>query len=310
MSGCRAKQQVVGRELVVEQGDVSLAGSLWLPADRALAVVHMHPGSGASDRDNDVYFPRIREHLLGTGIGVSSFDKRGVGGSTGRWEDAAIEEQADDLLACVEALLADPSFDAPVGAYGHSQGGWVVVEAAGRLSRLAFVVTNSGPGVTPGEQERYAIRAYMARAGIAPTEVDEVERYFDWLVTLMRERVPFEDVRRRIAEAGFPDAFHELGLPVLPERSEDWNLMTRLLDYDPRPALERIRVPLLALFGADDTIVPVEASVDVYREAVRPELLTVAVLPGGDHRLQTGDPPALANGYLGTLSSFVVSAVA
>jgi hypothetical protein len=32
----------------------------------------MHPGSGPSDRHNDVFFPPIREHLLGAGIAVSS----------------------------------------------------------------------------------------------------------------------------------------------------------------------------------------------------------------------------------------------
>ena len=232
-----------------------------------------------------------------------------MGGSTGRWEDAAIVEQAGDLAACLEALLADPAFDAPVGIYGHSQGGWVVVEAAGRGVPSAFVVTNSGPGVSPGEQERYAMRAYMTRAGIPTAQLHEVGRYFDQLVSLMREGVPFVDVQRRIGASGFPKAFGELGLPVLPERAEEWELMAALLDYDPRPALERIHVPVLALFGAEDTIVPVEASVAVYEEAVRRELLTIAVLGDGDHRLQTGDPPAFVDGYLDTLSSFIVSAV-
>ena len=68
----------------------------------------MHPGSGPSDRDNDVFFPPIREHLLDAGVAVCSFDKRGVGGSTGRWEEAGIVEQADDLLACLHELRRSP----------------------------------------------------------------------------------------------------------------------------------------------------------------------------------------------------------
>jgi hypothetical protein len=67
---------------------------------------------------------------------------------------------------------------------------------------------------------------------------------------------------------------------------------------------------VLALFGAEDSIVPVEASVSVYLEAVRKELLTVEVIAGGDHRVQTGDPPALADGYLERLTDFVLQAVA
>ena len=297
------------RDLVVPNGDVSLAGSLRLPAAEPVAILLMHPGSGPSDRDNDVFFPPIREHLLEAGIAVASFDKRGVGGSTGRWEEASILTQANDALACCDALRADAP-DTPVGLFGHSQGGWVVVDAASRSAGVSFVLTSSGPGVTPGEQERYAIRAYMTKAGVPEAELGEVERYFDHLVSMMRAAVPFEDVRERITAEGFPPAFERLSLPFLPESEAEWNHMAALVDFDPRPALERIGVPVLAIFGGDDPIVPVRDSVAAYRKAVRPELLTVKVFSGGDHRLHSGDPAALVEGYLETLASFVHLAVA
>ena len=66
---------------------------------------------------------------------------------------------------------------------------------------------------------------------------------------------------------------------------------------------------MLALFGARDPIVPVEPSVAVFEEAVRPDLrFTVVVLPDADHRMQVEDPPRLAEGYLGSLSTFVRAA--
>ena len=81
----------------------------------------MHPGSGPSDRDNDVFFPPIREHLLDAGVAVCSFDKRGVGGSTGRWEEAGIVEQADDLLACLHELVGHPDLGARSGSSGTAR---------------------------------------------------------------------------------------------------------------------------------------------------------------------------------------------
>ena len=291
------------RELAVRNGEVTLAGTLWFPGTgRPQATVLMHPGSGPSDRDNDVFFPPIREHLLRSGFAVCSFDKRGVGGSTGRWQDAAIAEQADDVLACVAEL------EAPVGLFGHSQGGWVVVEAAGRGAPVAFAVTSSGPGVTPAEQERYSALTHLQRADLAPEKVEVAMHDFEVVVAMLRERVPFDEARRRIDEAELGAPYEELDLPFVPEDAAVWDLASALIDYDPRPALERIRVPVLALFGSDDTIVPVEESVSVYRSAVRADLLTVAVLPGGNHRVQTGDPPRLVDGYLETLASFIASA--
>jgi pimeloyl-ACP methyl ester carboxylesterase len=268
----------------------------------------MHPGSGPSDRDNDVFFPPIRAHLLRAGFAVCSFDKRGVGGSVGRWEDAGIVEQADDALACVAALFDE--VEAPVGLFGHSQGGWVVVEAAGRGGSLAFVVASSGPGVTPAEQERYSASTYLRSKGMPVRRVEEAMRDVDLLVAMMLEGVSFADARRRIEAEGLGSAYDELDLPFVPESEPEWNFACAILGYDPRPALERIRVPVLALFGGDDTIVPVEESIAVYRAAVRPELLHVEVFPGANHRVQVGDPPRMADGYLHTLSAFVASAVA
>jgi hypothetical protein len=42
---------------------------------------------------------------------------------------------------------------------------------------------------------------------------------------------------------------------------------------------------------------------------VRADLLSVAVIAGGDHRIQTGDPFRLADGYVEALSSFIAAAV-
>ena len=190
------------RDLAARSGDVVLAGTLWLPAEVPIATVLMHPGSGPSDRDNDVYFPPIREHLLGEGIAVSSFDKRGVGGSTGRWQEAGIEAQADDALAAVAAIRAEAGIDVPIGLFGHSQGGWVVIEAARRGSDVAFVVANSGPGVSPGEQERYAARMVLERDGASPAEIDAGLRSYDALLEMLRAGVPVEEVRDRLDASG------------------------------------------------------------------------------------------------------------
>ena len=71
-------------------------------------------------------------------------------------------------------------------------------------------------------------------------------------------------------------------------------------DHDPRPAPERIGVPVLALFGGGDAIVALDESVAVFAEAVRPDLVSVVVFPSTDHRLQVDDLPRMADGYLKT----------
>ena len=293
----------MSRELSARDGDLTLAGTLWLPSREPAATVLMHPGSGPSDRENDVFFPPIREHFLAAGVAVASFDKRGVGGSTGRWEEAGIVEQASDAICCLDVLQGE--IGGRIGLFGHSQGGWVVMEAAARTPVVAFVIASSGPGVTPERQERYAAGQHMRQAGIAEEEIDEALGYYDGVVAMMQEGVSLGDARRRVEAGAYPRAFVTLGVPVLPEDDAQWNLAASLMDYDPRGALERIRIPLLAVFGSEDPLTPVEESVVALREAVRPEFLRVEVFSGAGHRLEEGDPPRLAEGYLETLSAFI-----
>ena len=286
-------------EIEADSGGVRLAGTLWRPEGDAVAGVLMHPGSGPSDRDNDVLFPPIREHLLEAGIAVCSFDKRGVGGSAGSWLDAGITEQADDLLAGLAVFEANSPHGRPLGLFGHSQGGWVVVEAAARGFPIAFVITNSGPGVSPARQERYSLANKLAGGGEA-----EALATYDAVVAVMRECPTLAQGLVQLDASDVP--YRDLpGLEFMFEDEAIWRLCAEIFDYDPAPALSRIMAPVLALFGAADKVTPPGESAAAFHAAVRPELLQVEVFPEGDHRLHHGEPPRFVDGYLDRIASFV-----
>jgi len=286
-------------EVEADSGGVRLAGSLWLPAGDAVAGVLMHPGSGPSDRDNDWFFPPIRRHLLEAGIAVCSFDKRGVGGSEGSWLEAGIEEQADDLLAAL-GVFATECPGLPIGLFGHSQGGWVVVEAASRSLPVAFVIPSSGGGASPARQERYS----LANKVTAGQETTEALATYDAVVEVIRERPTLGAGVARLEAEGVP--YRNLpGLDFMFEDEAIWRLCAEIFAYDPAPALARITAPVLGLLGAADKVNPPEESLAAFRVAVREDLLEVEVFPDGDHRLQHGDPPRFVDGYLDRIASFI-----
>jgi pimeloyl-ACP methyl ester carboxylesterase len=267
----------------------------------------MVPGSGAADRDNDVFFPPIRDHLLGEGIAVSSFDRPGVGESSGDWRDQGFDDLAADVMACLRYLretgLADP---ARLGLFGHSQGGWIVLEAAARDTEVAFVITNSGPGVSPGEQERFAAWNGMVRAGLDSATIESLLPDFDRLLAMLRAGERFEAFARLFEDPDQAGRMKTLGLALVPEDAETWGVMCRIMDHDPRPAMARLRCPVLAIFGAEDPIVPVAKSVSVYREVVgRHTTLDVEVLPGAGHRIEVDASEELAPGYLHLIDGWI-----
>jgi len=271
---------------------VTLGGSLWLPeAGSARGLLLMHPGSGPSDRDNDVLFPPIRAAVLQRDVAVCSFDKRGVGSSEGQWTDAGIRTQAADLLAGLAAArtaFMDAGHDGPVGLFGHSQGGWVVLEAAGS-PLVGFVITNSGPAVTPAEQERFATRNRLMDAGWS---ADDIAQPFEAGAALLDER---RGLAERLAAVG---AF-------LPDSPELWSFAHAILRHDPRAAVQSLTVPLLALYGARDPIVPIAQSATVLRSLADPQLLDLRVLAHGDHRLQLPGSDQFVPDYLTTVADFV-----
>jgi pimeloyl-ACP methyl ester carboxylesterase len=286
------------RDVVIESGEVTLTGTSWFPDGKPQGGLVMHPGSGPSDRDNGGYFIPLRSSLLQAGYAISSFDKRGVGGSSGRWEDAPIEAQARDLTAAAEMLMGDPQLhDLPVGLFGHSQGGWVALDAASRDARVAFVIVNSGPAVTPAAQERYAARRALEASGATAEEIEVGIAHYDLMVRLARARTPWDQMAGRRDELA----------PYLPDGEWAWHFWMSILDHDPRKALRSIHVPILTLWGEDDPLVPVEESIDVFRAHVPPTRLTVERFEGADHRVQIGDPPRLAPGYVGRILAFLES---
>jgi pimeloyl-ACP methyl ester carboxylesterase len=165
-----------------------------------------------------------------------------------------------------------------------------VVLAAAESARPDFVITNSGPAVTPREQETYSTAQRSGMAAFAAV-LDAVSRPFDAAWPQLRD-LPM--VSELVAAGAF-----------VPDHADLWAFTASIVDHDPRASLERLDVPLLALLGADDDMVPVQRSAAVFRSAVRPELLELRIVPGGDHRFQVAGE--FVSGYLDALIGFVIA---
>jgi pimeloyl-ACP methyl ester carboxylesterase len=300
-------------DLVAVNGSVTLAGTLWLPRAGTRAGVLMFPGSGPSDRHNDVFFAPVREHLLDRGIAVASFDKRGVGGSGGDWLSVGLDVLATDAIAEMDAFRAlDDVPSDRVGLFGHSQGGWIVLEAAAIDEHAAFVISSSGPGVTVGDQDRFAVRTAVADSNPSASEFDAALELYDESMDILRSGRPWEDLVRRLEDPRIAPQVRLL------ERSgfsrptaAEWRHLGMIIAHDPVAAMRRIDRPVLAVFGEDDALIPVERSVEIFeRELGDRGPLTTKVFSGAAHRMQIGDPPVLAPRYLETLSEWILEVTA
>ena len=143
-------------EISFKDGDVTLAGSLLLPSTPGPypAVVFVH-GSGPSSRND---YRLIASYFAANGVAALIFDKRGVGKSSGNWAASGFDELAGDALAAIETLKTRADIQPRnIGLCGMSQAGWIMPLAASRSPDVAFLISLSGPGVSPEEQGAYMV---------------------------------------------------------------------------------------------------------------------------------------------------------
>lgn len=164
-------------EVQFQSRGVTLAGTVHFPstAARVPGVVLVH-GSGPVTRDGNG--PLIAP-LLGQGLAVLAYDKRGTGQSGGQYRgvgplnsDSMIDLLGADAAAALAALARQPRVDpARLGLAGGSQAGWIIPRAA-VLHPVRFAVILSGPLVSVGEEVYFS--AAFENSTLPLSKVDSV----------------------------------------------------------------------------------------------------------------------------------------
>jgi len=294
-------------EVTYQNGDIRLAGTLTLPPGPGpFPAVLLITGSGAQNRDEELLghkpFLIIADHLARAGIAVLRIDDRGIGGSTGTVSDSTTEDFAGDVLAGVRFLQTRPRIAKDrIGLLGHSEGGLIAPLAASRSTDVAFIILLAGPGVPgseiiPAQVERIDRaegldaelahkQAELTRAALALARTENDRAALRTKLEKFFAENPDAMDTKAVESIGGVQKFLDLQVLTLSSR---W--FRFFYDYDPRPALHKVRVPVLAVNGELDTQVPAEQNLPAIEQALRegknPDV-TVHRMPGLNHLFQT-----------------------
>ena len=238
-----------------EDQNLNLAGMLFVPDDRGPfpAVVIIH-GADTSTRDNSWYLT-LTNYLQSNGVAVLLPDKRGSVKSEGDWHTSSMEDLATDTLAAVDFLKNLGMVKiSKVGVIGMSQGGWIAPIAAVRSADIEFIVNVVGTSLTSYDVLHYEETNNLREMGFFPVVSDLIAYPSTWVL-------------RNITQKEF------------------WG---KIGNFDALPYWKELEIPILAMYGSDDTNVPAKASKERL-DSLNKDNITVIIYEGSEHALQ--DPP-------------------
>jgi len=266
---------------------LKLSGSLILPPGNGPfpAIVFAH-GSGQETRDASRGLASL---FANNGIACFIFDKRGVGKSEGEHWAASFSDYANDLLAAVQLLKTLPEIKKDkIGLYGHSQGGWVVPLAISKSQGdISFAILSAANCVSPLDQHMYNGRRALTFRGVDSAIIKEVEEFRRNKYAASLGKIPKEKYNNEI-------------LPAAQQR--DWLSKQKLTNeelgvdqffeyncyYDPLPALEKVKCPVLLVYGEKDNFTDSKLNYSLMLEQFKKNgntKVTAKIFPNTNHAM-------------------------
>lgn len=320
----RKSQPYREEEVTFRNGEVTLAGTLVTPLSTGPhpAVVITH-GSGPQPRASGGLG---LGQLVRRGLAVLSYDKRGVGASTGDFRQASLEDLAEDAVAGARFLQTRKEINAKqIGFRGNSQGAWVAPLAAFKFREAAFVIAVSGGGITLERQELLDSEYVLREAGFSDEEVGEALEFQRSKNNFMRTGAGWEiyaDLRQRAQSRRW---FNYPGIDANGPATKEaplWASLRLIYFYDPAPILEKLTCPLLAIFGELDTPKGVAENIANLERALKKagnKDYTLKVFPQAGHALLVGEAADRKNqstavmyfapGYYETMDNWILRRV-
>jgi pimeloyl-ACP methyl ester carboxylesterase len=283
---------------------ITLAGTLTEPdSGGPFPAVVLITGSGPENRNEEVFghkpFLVLADYLTRRGIAVLRCDDRGVGKSTGDYQTATTADLATDAKAEFEFLKTRKDIDPKrIGLLGHSEGGIIAPIVANAAPDVAFVVLMAGPGV-PGDSvlmlQSYLVAkaegaadSTLAKSAVTEREIlNIVKTAGDTAAAAAKLRAIIkQQTAQTNPNAGSDQAVEQQVKQVL----SPW--FRYFLSYDPRPALMKLKQPVLAINGEKDVQVAPKENLDAIEAALKAggnKDFEVKELPGLNHLFQTAN---------------------
>ena len=286
-----------------QKAGIKLAGTLTYPNSKGkFPAVILVTGSGQQDRNENIGghkpFWIIADYLTRNGIAVLRVDDRGIGGSTGNFNQSTTGDFAEDALAGLTFLKSRREIDPKkIGIIGHSEGGIVAPLAASISSDVAFIVSMAGVFIN---FEDVIIDQILNQQKLLGRNNEDLELERDWrkkIYSLAKENTDSITAAKKLWNLYSnltEDEIKRLNWPRGRQEAQIRQVLNPwwryVLGLDNKAVLMKVKCPVLAIYGELDQQVNPDKNIPIIEEAMKVGInknLTVKKFPGLNHLFQT-----------------------
>ena len=277
-------------EVTFGHDDVTLAGTLAMPkGGTKFPAVVLVSGSGTQDRDETIFghkpFAVISSYLASRGVAVLRYDDRGAGKSSQLKGNETTLDFAADAQAAFDFLIKQKGIDPTrVGYIGHSEGGQIAFINVTNDKRVAFIISLAGPAASGRDVMVQQNLSILDMQGVPYTQaqVDEISGIFDDIVNIADTTQLRESLRKRLSASTLQRYTNEQLEQSVAVMTSPWYMTS--IRFNPKPYLEKITCPVLALNGEWDCQVDADQTFKALKASVKN--VTCKALPQHNHLFQ------------------------
>jgi len=274
-------RNITSKEVTYQNKSIKLAANFVYPEsnEKLPAVVIVH-GSGTSARNNP-WTAAYTDALSKRGIIVLHPDKRGSGKSGGDWKTASLSDLAEDAIAGVDFLRSQPEVDTnKIAVIGFSQGGDVIPIVAAESYKVKMVIDVSGSVIPLKEQISDEVMKMGEREGLTAEQNKTLKNIIDLSYKYVNDRTKWDEYISALKSVLQTDLGKLESFKGFPQEKElwVWDWLKLVSDVDPMNYWKNVNVPVLFIFGGNDTQIDIRKSIDLIHDNLDPLKKNYSVL--------------------------------
>ncbi len=255
--------------------------------DILLIFVH---GDGKLSNNAFGYYKPIWKTLAKEGIHTMSWDKKGIGLSTGNWLSQSMSDRATEVIDAINYIESDSNYQfSTIGLIGFSQAGWVLPKVAVQSPNVDFIISCSG-AINWKKQSNYLTTKRLEGEKRSPEYIKAAIERNQIEFGLFEQDKTYQDYLKYVNDKNKSNRKSEL------LTRDRYYFIQKNINADATKELKKVQCPVMAIFGDKDLNVDYLESYQTYRRIFTDTLSMTKIYPDATHGLlryqffDTSDP--------------------